>query len=293
MSDGQILGYLLGQFGEDKMTREEFWKQMNARGYTQGDIDNWCASFYQLEAQKERDNERRKEEQGRTERARASRSAGAAGREGEAADRQDFQASQDRDAQGWQGGGAIQADDQTRPNGSVNGEIWITLSLQEIEWVDRVSDEQSVARHSEGAQPQGGQPADLDVRIAEGRMGTRGEAAVRKWLGNKIRWRILEPWEPGGRKPDFGDDIDVKTVHYQRAQLWLTPDCPPEWIYILVSSHAHPRYRIIGWCYGKEMMLQEHWNPDAPRDPAWVINQDNPILKSPASLHEMIRARSS
>ena len=88
--------------------------------------------------------------------------------------------------------------------------------------------------------------------------------------------------------PDFGDDIDVKTVHYERAQLWLTPDCPPDYIYLLVSCNLHPIYRIIGWCYGKEMMLQEYWNPDAPREPAWVINQDNPILKSPASLYEML-----
>lgn len=118
---------------------------------------------------------------------------------------------------------------------------------------------------------------------------------MRRWLGDKIKWRILEPLvkrRPGEkRKPDFGDDIDVKTVDYRRAQLWLTPNCPPDYIYILVSANMHPCYRIIGWCYGEEMMLQEYWNKDAPREPAWVINQDNPILKSPASLYEILRTR--
>jgi len=173
----------------------------------------------------------------------------------------------------------------------MNTVVWIELSQDNIDWIDRKSHKQTLARWNDGARAQGGQPADLDVQIAEGRMGARGEAAVQKWIGKMVKWRILEPMVYGeNRKPDFGDDIDAKTVNYQRAQLWLTPNCPPDWIYILVSSHAHPRYRIIGWCYGREMMLQEYWNKDAPREPAWVINQDNPIL-SPASLYEMIALR--
>lgn len=71
----EILGYLLGQFGENKITREEFWKQMEARGFTQDSIDQWCDSFYQLEAKKDQDNARRKEEQARTQRGRAPRDA--------------------------------------------------------------------------------------------------------------------------------------------------------------------------------------------------------------------------
>lgn len=62
----EILGYLLGQYGDNKITREEFWKQMNARGFTQDSIDQWCDSFYRLEAQKEAGNARREEAKDRT-----------------------------------------------------------------------------------------------------------------------------------------------------------------------------------------------------------------------------------
>jgi hypothetical protein len=171
----------------------------------------------------------------------------------------------------------------------MTSDVLIDLLPKEVDWIDLVSYQQAVAHEGANDHPQGGQPNDLEVRIREGRLGGRGEAAVRKWVGKKPKWRILEPLVHGQpRMPDFGDNIDVKTVNYARAQLWLTPNCPPDYIYILVSANLHPRYRIIGWCYGKEMMLEEYWNPDAPRDPAWVINQDNPILKSPASLYEMV-----
>jgi hypothetical protein len=178
----------------------------------------------------------------------------------------------------------------------VSGEVLIPLSRQNIEWVDDISYGKAVESHTnENARPQGGQPHDLEVRIREGRLGGRGEAAVRRWVGKRPRWRILDPLPRYGEKriPDFGDNIDVKTVYYPRAQLWLTPNCPPEYIYLLVSSNLHPVYRIIGWCYGEEMMLQKYWNADAPREPAWVINQDNPLLKTPASLYEMIMAEAS
>jgi hypothetical protein len=176
----------------------------------------------------------------------------------------------------------------------VSNEVLIPLAQPMIDWVDDISYAKAVESHAnERARPQGGQPHDLEVRIREGILGGRGEASARRWIGKQPRWRILEPLPPPGspRMPDFGDDIDVKTVYYRRAQLWLTPNCPPDYIYLLVSASLHPVYRIIGWCYGKEMMLQKYWNQDAPREPAWVINQDNPILKAPKMLHEMLLER--
>ena len=62
----EILGYFLGQYGDGKMTREQFWKEMDARGFTQGSIDLWCEQFYQLEAKKDQaDEAKRRETEGR------------------------------------------------------------------------------------------------------------------------------------------------------------------------------------------------------------------------------------
>jgi hypothetical protein len=49
----QWLGDLLGAFGRDAITREHFWVQMKARGYTQDDIDRWCDEYHRLTNSKE------------------------------------------------------------------------------------------------------------------------------------------------------------------------------------------------------------------------------------------------
>jgi hypothetical protein len=68
------LHYLLGQFGDDRMTRAEFWKEMNARGYTQDDIDSWCEQYHELNRRK--DDEREKDRAARGAAARNARGEG-------------------------------------------------------------------------------------------------------------------------------------------------------------------------------------------------------------------------
>ena len=50
------LGYLLGQYGSDKIDMDTFWRQMQNLGYTQDDIDRWCEEFHQREAKRETSN---------------------------------------------------------------------------------------------------------------------------------------------------------------------------------------------------------------------------------------------
>ena len=42
----QLLGTLLGDYGNSKITDETFWKEMERHRFTQDDIDAWCAAFY-------------------------------------------------------------------------------------------------------------------------------------------------------------------------------------------------------------------------------------------------------
>ena len=188
----ESLGYLLGEFGSDRITRDQFWGQMKQLGYTQDDIDKWCDEFYQLEAKKELDDARRKETQGGTERAEPARTARGAGVESKGTNRQDLRAAEGIET-ARQDGGAVQEDGEARSNGTVSGEVLITLSQDFIDWVDANHANRRLLAMTEGAQAQGGQPDDFETRVRETRMGGRGEAAVRKWIGKKIKWRILEP----------------------------------------------------------------------------------------------------
>ena len=297
----ETMNYLLYQFGVNNLTKEQFWGQMKQRGWDQPDIDAWCVEYYQRSADEDAKQEAKRQERNGAARATASRDArGPRGESGLVGPRGSHDARQEADRQG----DARQATAQGRAaeGGEAQrswpvGEVLITLDQKMIDWVDIESRKAAEKSIEEEWRRQGGQPDDVETQLREAQMGGRGEAAVRRWIGKLRRWRIQDEWskrETGKRKPDFGDDIDVKTVYYERAQLWLTPNCEPEYIYILVSCNLHPTYRIIGWCYGADVMFHrtiDYWNPDAPRDPAWVVNQGDPILRSPHLLFEMLEER--
>lgn len=40
------LNYLLGEYGTGRFSTELFWSRMNAYGYGQKDIDEWCAEYH-------------------------------------------------------------------------------------------------------------------------------------------------------------------------------------------------------------------------------------------------------
>jgi hypothetical protein len=44
----ELMSDLLGAFGDNRITRDQFWGQMKERGYTQEDIDQWCEQYHQL-----------------------------------------------------------------------------------------------------------------------------------------------------------------------------------------------------------------------------------------------------
>jgi hypothetical protein len=132
----ESLHYLLGQYGDDKMTREEFWRQMNARGYTQACIDEWCQQYHELEAKREIDNEerrQRKEAEGRAARAATSGYARGSRYEEQDVDRQGREDDWRRDTQQ----GESQGQERGRQDqgagegqgGAVQGEAWSQRTL--------------------------------------------------------------------------------------------------------------------------------------------------------------------
>ena len=39
------IGVLLGNFGNNRIDQDRFWREMKANGYTQDDIDWWCDQY--------------------------------------------------------------------------------------------------------------------------------------------------------------------------------------------------------------------------------------------------------
>jgi hypothetical protein len=308
----ESLHYLLGQYGDDKMTREEFWRQMNARGYTQACIDEWCEQFHQLEAKREQDDEerkRRKEEQGRTSRATTAGYARGARGEEQGIDRpereDDWHRTAQRSEDQGQGqgaergrqdqgasegqGGAVQG--EAGPNWEIiDGEIWVTLTPEMIAWVDRIARERWQIAQDVGADNEGRDPEAIWLNKRDG---YRAEMAARRFFGLIIPWSINKPVDSGKQKIDFSDFIDVK--HRPRAYYDLNVDLRTfhrDHAYLLVCGESHPHYRIVGWCWGHEIGTPERRKRRRPdRDPPYAMSEDDPLMKSPLELLDLALAR--
>ena len=90
--------------------------------------------------------------------------------------------------------------------------------------------------------------------------------------------------------PDIEDFIDVKGRREGWHDLMVGDDDPPDWAYVLVRCHEHPRYEIVGWCWGREALLVPMIDPAGGR-PSHFITQDDPIMKPISELLAEVKRR--
>jgi hypothetical protein len=145
------------------------------------------------------------------------------------------------------------------------------------------------ARVSGGSRTANGQPTDFERRFRDTRNGYRAEAAVRLWAGRDVQWTLIS--DATGH-PDFAGFIDVKARQKTHHKLPINNECKPERAYLLVCGARHPEYRIVGWCWGHEAMVDDYWSDPGTGRPAWWVGEEDAILKSPDELLAEIRKRS-
>ena len=251
----EILGYFLGQLGESKITREQFWKEMNARGLTDADIDQWTSEFYVLEEKKDADNARREREKEQSRAARGTTQGYARGQGGGQREdrRQEYQgdeqsirsqgySAQDQDAR-QENSGAIQ--DEARENGSMSEPV---IKLSDA-WIAKATDI-GAQRHayalSQGYRNYG------TIDDGEERhhvAGAIGECAV------AAHFKL--PWKPNVgviTGVDVGNLIEVRTriLPGKGFDLAIRPDDKEDKPYVLTFVLKDNSVRLIGWLYGKE-----------------------------------------
>lgn len=295
MSKYDTLSYLLGAYGTNQMNEQQFWAAMNGRGYTNDDIDAWCAEYYQRE--EVNDERRRKEAEDRTARTATPRYARGPDREEQATDRQERQGDRGDVAdqgqgrrQGTRDEGGDQGQGEARQNWEIiDGEIWITLTPQMITWVDGIARERWRIAQAVGANNEGRDPERVWI---DKRDGYRAEMAGRRFFGLDVSWSITIPVD-GVHRPDFSDFIDVKGRTNSIMMMGVNwQSFAPHYAYLYICGAQHPRYRIIGWCWGHEVGARERFY-DAYRKnrPAFWVAEDDPIMKSPFELRDLALAK--
>ena len=170
--------------------------------------------------------------------------------------------------------------------------VWITLAPEQIEFSDKWAHARQNNAVAADLAPHNNAPVEPDAATALHVLGLRGECAGYIYL-KPVKWHLFKPGRLAMEEqlPDLEDWIDMKARTKSWHSLIVQRDDPPDWAYVLVCAHEHPRYCLIGWCYGHEAQQQQHWDDPAGGRPAYFIKQDNPILRPVADLLREVRKR--
>lgn len=176
-------------------------------------------------------------------------------------------------------------------------DIWITLDQKMIDYVDRLNLEITNRKARKGSTPSHRGKTDYTSRFINGRNGYRGEAATRLYLGGAYGWTI-ESMEQ--KLPDFAGFIDVKARRKTHHKLIVGKTeekdahlCLHNRAYLLVCGAHHPRWRIVGWCWGWEAMVDKNWQQGGVDDNGeprygYFVRENDPCMKPPEWLKRIV-----
>lgn len=168
----------------------------------------------------------------------------------------------------------------------------IMLDIGQIARADKTSIRSHISAMAKKRPPKNGAPNSLLASLRMHRVGTRTEMAG--WLfccretGLDLTWN--EYAESLHGLADIEDWIDVKGISNVNHRLILQKDDPDQWAYLLVSSHAHPRYEILGWVWGKMAKKSGITDPSKRGRPAYFV--DRGLLRPVEELVDGIKWRS-
>lgn len=138
-----------------------------------------------------------------------------------------------------------------------------------------------------GLKVQFGTTESLDMHIH----GCLTESACRGWLSPEVgvKWHA---YTEEGRKglPDLDDFIDVKGARKDHHGLLIEGEpLIADWAYVLVSSEHRPRFRVMGWVWGHEVLELSEPIPGSKRPHVRVRPWHLP--HHPRELVHVIRSR--
>jgi hypothetical protein len=168
---------------------------------------------------------------------------------------------------------------------------WRTLIEKRLSMCEEIAERRQANAERRNLAGRNDAPNEREAALQLHRDGVPGEAAWMLAL-SPCYWAAYE-WELG--KPDIEDTLrksfkaDVKTMKRFDHCLIIQADDDPDWVYPLACSEQHPRYALIGWCYGRDVIKANspHWKTFTGR-PAFFVPANDPILRPPAELRKLL-----
>jgi len=184
--------------------------------------------------------------------------------------------------------------------------VTITLTPKQVRWCDAWAGWRQ--ENADRVKLRGHNNASNDPLIAEWYhiLGYRGELAgflVLNALDPAMTWSRKANVDAVGNKiADYDAFVDAKTAgqdlhgmpvqRYDPESKKKNKGDPPEWAYLFILGHEHPKYTVVGWCWGKEAQAAVPLtDPLGKERHAHFITKDNPILKPISELVAEMRER--
>lgn len=163
----------------------------------------------------------------------------------------------------------------------------ITLEPLHVDYADRLAVRRQRSAEARKRPARNGAPTDRANSLGIHIVGARAEAAAKLYL-NPVKWNAFA--ERGlANLPDLEDFIEVKGRTKAHYGLIVQRGDQEHWAYLLVCTHLHPVYLIVGWAWGHEAKRPEFWKDPHGGRPAFF--PPNSILKPPAELLAEVRRR--
>ncbi len=107
--------------------------------------------------------------------------------------------------------------------------------------------------------------------------GAEAELAVAKAL--KLPWDgsflELESWYNWRETGHDVSGLEVRSTHHRKGSLILHPKDKDDSPFILVITADKPIYELVGWNFGKEGKLKEHWRDVGYGRPCYYLPQNS------------------
>lgn len=138
----------------------------------------------------------------------------------------------------------------------------VSLTREELQFADELGFNLAKHRERRGSKHHNNLTTSFDQRVQMNQLGTRGEAALFKFLGGKAAGAV---WDTSigddrawGDVPDIihdGHSYDAKGIPQNHLALVVYPKgVRKTWRYVLVGCQGVPNFRLLGWCTGKVVL---------------------------------------
>lgn len=103
------------------------------------------------------------------------------------------------------------------------------------------------------------------------------------------KWLPVPEWDTWKLEGNDVGKLEIRSTERFDGRLILHPSDKDYSPYVLVTSDAHPTYRLVGWVYGREGKEDKYWRDNVPR-PCYMVPQSN--LRTIDSLLEILKTMS-